>query len=64
MTAAGRPPEGWSVQQETRKFGGVEQTRTHFVTRTGKKVSTMYEVHQHLKVCGLARGVSCGCWGV
>lgn len=46
------------------RLRGVEQTRTHFVTRTGKKVSTMYEVHQHLKVCGLARGVSCGCWGV
>ena len=48
--STGRPPAGWSVQTETRKVGGVERTETHFITRTGKKVSTMNEVHSHLKV--------------
>ena len=50
--AVGKPPPGWSVQTELKKVGGVEQNLTHFVTRTGKKVSTMNEVHYHLKVCG------------
>ena len=41
----GRPPQGWSVQTEMRK----DVPCTHFVTRTGKKVATMNEVHSHLK---------------
>ena len=44
--ATGRPPAGWTVRQEARKGGGID---THFVTRSGKKVCTMNEVHYHLK---------------
>ena len=49
-TGVGQPPAGWSVSQEMKKIGGVDQSVTHFVTRTGKRVSTMNEVHSHLKV--------------
>ena len=52
---AGRPPEGWSVHSETRKVGGIEQSQTHFISRTGKKVSTMNEVHHHLKVSAASK---------
>ena len=42
-------PDGWSVHTEKRKVGGIERTETYFITRTGKKIRTMNEVHYHLK---------------
>ena len=42
-SSAGRPPAGWTMDVDAKKGTTV------FVTRTGKRVSTMNEVHNHLK---------------
>ena len=49
MSSDAQAPSGWSVHTERRKIGGVERQETYFVTRTGKKIRTMNEVHYHLK---------------
>ena len=44
----GTPPTGWRVESETRRLGGIDRTKTYFVTRTKKQVQTMEQVHHHL----------------
>ena len=43
-------PSGWQVRPERQRVNGVWQDVNAFVSRTGRKLKSMDDVHHHLKV--------------